>query len=115
MLRRELLLVEIERRCPECGARVCLGLTKAEARTYRGFQCERCEAKTGDVLTERDVPEWWDELMIRSLDRSENAADSSNTYEPESPVARLNEAARRTGEDFREAKTRDDKGGAKEI
>jgi hypothetical protein len=68
---RELLLVEIERRCgvdADCNARTRVGLTKEEARAYCGFTCERCERWNGDVLTERDVPEWWEELALTSLD-----------------------------------------------
>ncbi len=66
---RQLLLVEIERRCSDsyCNARVALGLTKEEAREYHGFKCERCELWTEDLLTERDIPEWWEELAITSL------------------------------------------------
>ncbi len=56
--RRELLLAEIARRCRECGAAARVGLTKAEARTYHGFECARCEAWNEDALTERDIPEW---------------------------------------------------------
>lgn len=61
---REVLLVEIERRCraPLCKARNRIGLTKEEARGYNGFVCERCEIKTSDALTARDIPEWWDEF-----------------------------------------------------
>lgn len=66
---REILLVEIERRCARsgCGARNRIGLTKAEARVYHGFKCERCEEWMQDRLTERDAPEWWDELRRVSL------------------------------------------------
>lgn len=66
---REVLLVEIERRCsqPECGARNRLGLTKEEARAYCGFECERCKEWSADSLTERDAPEWWEELAITDL------------------------------------------------
>jgi hypothetical protein len=67
---REVLLVEIERRCgvdAECNARTRIGLTKEEARAYCGFTCERCERWNEDVLTERDVPEWWEELAITGL------------------------------------------------
>ena len=62
---RELLLVEIERRCPDeaCQARTRIGLTKEEARAYCGFECERCEHRWDDVLTERDIPEWWEEMV----------------------------------------------------
>jgi hypothetical protein len=67
---REVLLVEIERRCAvdsECNARTRIGLTKEEARAYCGFTCERCERWNEDILTERDVPEWWEELVITGL------------------------------------------------
>ena len=67
---REVLLVEIERRCgvdAECNARARIGLTKEEARDYCGFTCERCERWNEDSLTERDVPEWWEELVITGL------------------------------------------------
>lgn len=68
-LPREVLLVEIERRCTQayCGARTRIGLTKAEAREYHGFRCERCEEWTEDVLAERDMPEWWNELMLADM------------------------------------------------
>lgn len=61
---REVLLVEIERRCPDpqCGERTRLGLTKAEARAYRGFSCERCGRWNDDELTQKDIPEWWEEM-----------------------------------------------------
>jgi hypothetical protein len=66
---REVLLVEIERRCRaiECNARTRVGLTKDEARLYCGFECERCGQFWDDLLTERDVPEWWEELTITGL------------------------------------------------
>jgi hypothetical protein len=61
---RELLLVEVERWCGDhtCNARTRLSLTKAEARVYTGFECSRCERWNDDSLTERDIPEWWEEL-----------------------------------------------------
>ncbi|HVF43599.1 MAG TPA: hypothetical protein VM936_11340 [Pyrinomonadaceae bacterium] len=66
---REVLLVEVERRCgePVCGARVKLSLTKAQARAYTGFECERCGRWYADALAERDIPEWWEELNVASL------------------------------------------------
>ena len=69
-IKRRTLLVEIERRCPSCNERVRVGLTKAEAREYHGFTCARCENFSHDQLSERDVPEWWEDLMIRSLDEA---------------------------------------------
>ena len=61
---REVLLVEVERWCGDhaCNARTRLSLTKAEARAYTGFECSRCERRNEDALTERDIPEWWDEF-----------------------------------------------------
>ena len=61
---RDVLLVEIERRCrnAQCNARTRIGLTRSEARVYGGFECERCGQSWDDLLTERDVPEWWEEL-----------------------------------------------------
>jgi hypothetical protein len=58
---REVLLIEIERRCSdaECNARNRIGVTKEEAQAYLGFECERCERWNSDVLTEKDVPDWW--------------------------------------------------------
>ncbi len=58
---REVLLVEIDRRCsmPDCAARVLIGLTKEEARSYTGFECERCGQWTVDRLSKKDIPEWW--------------------------------------------------------
>ena len=63
---RELLLVEVERWCGDhaCNARTRLPLTKAEARDYTGFECSRCERWNEDALTERDIPEWWEELKV---------------------------------------------------
>jgi hypothetical protein len=65
---RELLLVEVERWCGDhvCNARTRLSLTKAEARAYKGFECARCERWNEDALTERDIPEWWEELQVVS-------------------------------------------------
>ncbi len=97
---RELLLVEIERRCPQCEARVTVPLTKEDAYAYHEFECTRCEAQTDDALTERDLPEWWEELMIRTLRTGERHAPSQ--YEPSSAALRLSEDARRTRNSFGE-------------
>ena len=66
---REVLLVEIERRCADehCNAKNRIGLTKEEARAYHGFECVRCERRHDDTLTERDVPDWWEELTVTGL------------------------------------------------
>lgn len=76
---RELLLVEIERRCslPECNAKTRLGLTKDEARAYTGFECERCQEWNEDLLNERDVPEWWDELVVTDLYSVRNGLENA--------------------------------------
>lgn len=72
---RELLLVEVARRCRGCDAPARLGLTKAEARAYQGFECEHCESWNGDELTEQDIPEWWEELRrVNGLDAAGPAA-----------------------------------------
>ena len=65
---RGVLLGEVGRRCgePVCGARVKLSLTKAQARAYTGFECERCGRWYADALSERDIPEWWEELNVAS-------------------------------------------------
>ncbi|HEX8501462.1 MAG TPA: hypothetical protein VF659_12840 [Pyrinomonadaceae bacterium] len=67
---RAVLLVEVERWCGDhaCNARTRLSLTKAEARAYTGFECGRCERWNDDALTERDIPEWWEELKVASLE-----------------------------------------------
>lgn len=62
---RHVLLFEIERRCSfaDCNQRMRVGLTKSEAFAYQGFECTDCERWTNDSLTQRDVPDWWDELQ----------------------------------------------------
>lgn len=61
---RVVLLVEIERYCrlPGCLFLNRVPLTKSEARSYNGFECERCKTWNDDQLRERDVPEWWQEI-----------------------------------------------------
>ena len=97
---REVLLVEIERHCADedCNARTRIGLTKAEARLYDGFECERCELWQADGLTERDVPDWWEELTITglaTLGRTHKALATDAAGEGEGVVARLSEAWQR--------------------
>jgi len=93
---RGVLLVEIERRCrdPLCGQKVRVGLTKQEARAYCGFECERCGKLWKDVLSERDVPDWWEELTITGL----HALRENHEGTPDEPgevVTRLSESFRR--------------------
>jgi hypothetical protein len=97
LIPRDVLLVEIERRCQdaECNARTRVGLTKDEARVYCGFECERCGQFRDDLLTERDVPEWWEELTITDLHTvRENSFKSVD--EPGEVVKRMSENYRRT-------------------
>lgn len=67
---REVLLVEVERRCGEflCGGRTRVSLTKSQARAYTGFECARCGRWYADALSKRDIPEWWEELNVASLE-----------------------------------------------
>ena len=57
---RQVLLVEIERRCRfgGCEARNLIGLTKEEAIEYRGFECFDCKSWNDDDLRQQDVPDW---------------------------------------------------------
>lgn len=92
---RELLLVDIERRCadPRCGVKTRVGLTKAEAHHYTGFACERCERWHDDTLAERDIPEWWEELFVANPGAGGVASTSAalDTVEPDEFVLRLSE------------------------
>lgn len=94
-LPRETLLVEIERRCgdPSCKARMRTGLTKEEARLYRGFECERCGRWTDDELVERDIPEWWEELT-RAVEFNDAGGGGGEAYRPSEVVMRINDAYR---------------------
>ena len=90
---REVLLVEVERWCGDhaCNARTRLSLTKAEARAYTGFECERCERWNDDALAERDIPEWWEELKVTSLEGLRPARPVGDE-EPAGAVARMSDA-----------------------
>ena len=93
---RGLLLVEIERRCPDarCNARTRIGLTKDEARAYCGFECERCGRSWDDLLAERDVPDWWEELTITDLHAVRGEA-RGGPEDPGEVVSRMSENYRR--------------------
>jgi hypothetical protein len=60
---REVILVEIERRCqsPGCDSKNQIALTKTDAPLYFGFECKNCGTWNSDTLSERDAPEWWSE------------------------------------------------------
>jgi len=96
---REVLLVEVERWCGDhlCNARTRLALTKAEARAYTGFECERCERWNEDALSERDIPEWWEELKVTSLEGLRPVAEGGAAGETGGPVARLSDAWKSLG------------------
>jgi hypothetical protein len=100
---REVLLVEVERWCGDhaCNARTRLSLTKAEARVYTGFECERCERWNDDALSERDIPEWWEELKVASLEglRPPRGTGAAGLDEPGEVVARMSDAWKELGED----------------
>ena len=92
---REVLLVEVERWCGDhaCNARTRLALTKAEAAGYTGFECERCERWNDDALSERDIPEWWEELKLTSLEGLRPVpAAGGGEEEPGGVVERMSEA-----------------------
>src|SRR5215216_291458 len=99
---REVLLVEVERWCGDhaCNARTRLSLTKAEARAYTGFECGRCERWNDDALAERDIPEWWEELKVASLEglRPPRGAGAAGEDEPSEVIARMSDAWKNLGE-----------------
>ena len=89
---REVLLVEIERRCAvdrECNARNRIGLTKEEARAYCGYACERCERWNDDLLLETDAPEWWEELAVTGLAGLRAPREPQAADEPGEVIKRL--------------------------
>lgn len=95
-IRREVLLVEIERRCPDpsCNKRMRIGLTKDEARAYCGFECEHCKQRWDDSLTERDVPDWWEELTITGLVTLRERRRTGEVEESNETVTRMSDAYR---------------------
>jgi hypothetical protein len=94
---REVLLIEIERRCCDaaCNARNRVGLTKEEARAYCGFECERCGKEWDDALTERDAPDWWEELTITGLDALRGRREVESLDETSEVLERMSEDYRR--------------------
>jgi hypothetical protein len=75
---------------PDCNARTRIGLTKAEARDYTGFECEGCKGWNQDSLSERDVPDWWEQIAVTDLYAlQEQRVDEA--YEPSESVKRINE------------------------
>lgn len=108
---REVLLIEVERwhRDPSCGARTRIALTKEEARSYKGFECARCERWQSDALAERDIPEWWEELKVTSL-YGVRELSAENAVEPGEVVARLSEAWKRLGTDDNKKEVEDGDG-----
>ena len=99
---RRVLLVEIERRCsdPQCGARAQIGLTKEDARLYCGFECEQCKQWTSDGLSERDVPDWWEELTITDM-HTMRAHRTNTREEPGETISRMSD-------DYQRMKGRDE-------
>ncbi len=97
---RELLLVEVERWCGDhaCNARTRLSLTKEEARRHTGFECSRCERWNEDALTERDIPEWWEELKVASLEGLRPPRDAEVADDPGEVVARMSDVWKDLGE-----------------
>lgn len=70
---REVLLIEIERYClfRDCAARNHIGLTKAEAIEYRGFDCRKCQRWNDDTIGIDAVPDSWADAI--PLNDSETA------------------------------------------
>lgn len=98
---REVLLVEIERRCraDACRAKNRVGLTKTEAALYHGFKCEKCEAWNQDFLAERDAPDWWEELTVTGLyglrpPPADQDGGSAKEAESDEAIKRLSESYR---------------------
>jgi hypothetical protein len=91
---REVLLVEVERWCGDhaCNARTRLSLTKAEARRYTGFECGRCERWNDDGLAERDIPDWWEELKVASLEGLRPPPGAAAEDGPGEVIGRMSDA-----------------------
>lgn len=100
---RAVLLVEIERRCAldaGCNAKTRVGLTKDDARLYHGFECERCGRWNEDSLSERDVPEWWEEIVVTDLAGLRPGGGAAHDEDgPGEVVKRLSDSYRQTKKD----------------
>ena len=117
---REVLLVEIERHCASasCNARKRIGLTKEEARLYDGFECDVCEQWQEDGLTERDIPDWWEELTITGLDAlraRQPSAAAPETNEAGAANDADNGVVARLSEAWQSAGRRGERGGGKDA
>jgi hypothetical protein len=99
---RRVLLLEIERRCsdPQCNMRTRIGLTKEDARLYCGFECEQCKRWASDSLSERDIPDWWEELTITDM-HTVRAHHADAAAEPGEIISRMSD-------DYRRMKGRDE-------
>jgi hypothetical protein len=93
---KEVLLVEVERRClaPDCGAKTLVGLTKEEARLYRGFECARCGRFWDDALAENDIPDWWQDLVVTGLSTLRGSRPGRGAGGAGEVVERMSEAYR---------------------
>ena len=93
---RSVLLVEIERRCrlTDCNAKTRIGLTKRDAQRYTGFECEQCKGWNEDALSERDVPEWWEQLAVTDL-YALREHEQDQPYETSEPVKRMSDNFRK--------------------
>ena len=109
---REVLLVEVERWCGDhaCNARTHLSLTKAEARAYTGFECSRCERRNEDALSERDIPEWWEELKVASLEGLRPPPGADTADDAGEVVARMSAAWKGLGESEESAEEEEEGG-----
>ena len=67
---REVLLVEIERRCrlADCEARNSIGLTRSEAIEYRGFECVKCQRWNEDSIDVAALPDSWADATLMNHD-----------------------------------------------
>jgi hypothetical protein len=97
---REVLLIEVERWCGDtaCKARARVALTKGEASAYAGFECARCGRWNEDALAERDVPDWWEELRVTSLEGLRPVRAERSEVAAGEVVERMSDAWKRLGD-----------------